>query len=95
VKDKINNFMTKGKNTCEILHNLYSSLNITTIIKSRKVRWVVHVACMVTGEMCAKFWSGYLKGTSRVEHLGVNARTVSKRTSRETWRKGGAFVTWW
>jgi hypothetical protein len=32
----------------EKLHNLYSSPNITLVIKSRTVRWQVHVAC--TGE---------------------------------------------
>jgi hypothetical protein len=28
------------------LHNLYSSTNITTKTKSRRMRWVGHVACM-------------------------------------------------
>jgi hypothetical protein len=28
------------------LHNLYSSLNIVGVIKSRKMRWAEHVACM-------------------------------------------------
>jgi hypothetical protein len=31
------------------LHSLYSSLNIVMVIKSRKVRWVGHVACMAKG----------------------------------------------
>jgi hypothetical protein len=29
------------------LHSLYSSLNIVRVIKSRRMRWVGHVACMV------------------------------------------------
>jgi hypothetical protein len=33
----------------EELHNLHASPNIVTVIKSRKMRWVGHVACM--GEM--------------------------------------------
>jgi hypothetical protein len=28
------------------LHNLYSSLNIIRMIKSRRMRWAMHVACM-------------------------------------------------
>jgi hypothetical protein len=30
----------------EELHNLYSSQNIILQIKPRRMRWVVHVACM-------------------------------------------------
>jgi hypothetical protein len=31
------------------LHNLYSSPHIVTVIKLRRMRWVVHVACMGEG----------------------------------------------
>jgi hypothetical protein len=31
------------------LHNLYSSLNIVRVIKSRKMRWAGHVVCMGEG----------------------------------------------
>jgi hypothetical protein len=31
------------------LHNLYSSPNIVRVIKSRRMRWVGHVACMGEG----------------------------------------------
>jgi hypothetical protein len=31
------------------LHSLYSSLNIVRVIKSRRMRWVAHVACMGEG----------------------------------------------
>jgi len=30
----------------EELHNLYTSQNIIRVIKSRRMRWVGHVACM-------------------------------------------------
>ena len=41
------------------LHNeefsdLYSSPNIVRVIKSRRPRWVGHVACMWEGERCAQ-----------------------------------------
>jgi hypothetical protein len=35
------------------LHNLYSSLNVVRVIKSRRMRWVGHVARMKEG-----FWLG-------------------------------------
>jgi hypothetical protein len=31
------------------LHNLYSSPNIVRVIKSRRMRWAGHVACMEKG----------------------------------------------
>jgi hypothetical protein len=31
----------------EDLHNLYASRNIIRVMKSRRVRWAGHVACMV------------------------------------------------
>jgi hypothetical protein len=34
------------------LHSLCSSLNIVTVIKSRKMRWAGHVAHMGEGERC-------------------------------------------
>jgi hypothetical protein len=39
------------------LHNLYSSLNIVRVIKSRRMRW----ACMGEGEVFTAFWLGCLK----------------------------------
>jgi hypothetical protein len=38
------------------LHGLYSSLNIVRVIKSRKMRWARHVACMGSGEVFTGFW---------------------------------------
>jgi hypothetical protein len=43
------------------LHNLYSSPDIITQMKSRRMRWVGHVACMVERKMC-KVLVGKLKG---------------------------------
>jgi len=30
----------------EELHNMYASLNITRVIKSRRMKWAGHVVCM-------------------------------------------------
>jgi hypothetical protein len=38
------------------LHNLYYSPNIVRVIKSRRMRWAGHVACM--GEVFTGFWLG-------------------------------------
>jgi hypothetical protein len=38
------------------LHDLYSSPNIVRVIKSRRMRWVGHVALM--GEVLTGFWLG-------------------------------------
>jgi hypothetical protein len=34
------------------LHSLYSSPNIVRVIKSRRMRWTGHVACIGGGERC-------------------------------------------
>jgi hypothetical protein len=39
----------------EELHDLYSSPNILRMIKSRRMRWVVHVARMGMREACIVF----------------------------------------
>jgi hypothetical protein len=39
----------REKVACEDYHNLYSSLNITEVTKSRRIGWADHVARM--GEM--------------------------------------------
>jgi hypothetical protein len=40
------------------LHNLYSSLNIIRVIKSKKMRWAGHVACMGEGRGVHRVWAG-------------------------------------
>jgi hypothetical protein len=42
------------------LHNLFSSPNIIRQIKSRRMRWVGHVACM--GEECVRVLMGKPEG---------------------------------
>jgi hypothetical protein len=44
------------------LRNLYSSLNIVRVIKSRRMRWVGHVACMRDGRGVYKVQVGRPKG---------------------------------
>jgi len=42
----------------EELNVLYFSPNIVRVIKSRRMRWAGHVACMGRGEACTGFWWG-------------------------------------
>jgi hypothetical protein len=40
----------------EELSDLYSLPNIVRVVKSRRMRWVGHVACMGRGGVCTGFW---------------------------------------
>jgi hypothetical protein len=39
----------------EELHDLYFSPTILRVIKSRRIKWAGHVACMGRGELCTGF----------------------------------------
>jgi hypothetical protein len=45
-----------GKLHNEELHNLYSLLSVIRIIKTRRMRWVGHVAQMGIRGMCIGYW---------------------------------------
>jgi hypothetical protein len=59
------------------LYNLYSSPNIIRQIKSRKMRWVGHVAR--TGEQCTRLWWEGLKERDHLEDQGIHGRMGSER----------------
>jgi hypothetical protein len=44
------------------LHSLYSSLNTVRVIKSRRMRWAGHVACIGEGRGVHRVLVGRLKG---------------------------------
>jgi hypothetical protein len=56
------------------LHSLYSSPNIVTMIKSRRMRWAGHVARMGRREVFTGFWLGGPKVRDHCEDLGVGRR---------------------
>jgi hypothetical protein len=60
----------------EELNDLYSSPTIIRVIKSRRMRWVGHVARM--GEVHTGFWWGDLMDRNHLEGLGVNGRIILK-----------------
>ena len=49
----------------EELNDLYSSPNIVQVMKSRRMRWVGHVACVGKREACTGFWWGNLRERDR------------------------------
>jgi hypothetical protein len=46
----------------EELHNLYSSPSIIIMMKTRRMRWTVHVALMERREMHIGYWCGKPEG---------------------------------
>jgi hypothetical protein len=62
------------------LHNLYSSPNIVRVIKSRRMRWVGHVARMVEGRVFTGFWLGGQKARDHWEDLGIGGRITVRWT---------------
>jgi hypothetical protein len=60
------------------LHSLYSSSNIVRVIKSRRMRWAGHVACM--GEVFARFRLEGPKVRDHREDLGVGGRITLRWT---------------
>jgi hypothetical protein len=62
------------------LHNLYSSPNIVRVIKSRRMRWAGHVACMGEGRGVYKVLVGRPEGKRPLEDLGIGGRLTLRWT---------------
>jgi hypothetical protein len=62
----------------EELNDLYSSPNIIRVIKSRRMRWAWHVACMGKREMHTGFWWGDLSEGDHLGDPGVDGRIILK-----------------
>jgi len=63
------------KTTNEELYDLYSSPNIIRVIKSRRRRWVGHVARMEMHTVC---WWGDLRKRYHFEDLGLGGEIILK-----------------
>ena len=75
----------------EELNDLYSSPNIVRVIKSRRMRWVGHVARM-EGEVCTRFWRGNLRERDNWGDQDVDGRIILKWILRK-WE--GVVGTGW
>jgi hypothetical protein len=80
-RDKVSGEWRKLHN--EELHDLYSSSNIVWVIKSRRMRWVGHVARMGRREACIGFWWGNLRERDLGRDLAVDGRIMLRWIFRE------------
>jgi hypothetical protein len=64
------------------LHNRHSSPNIVRVVKSKRMKWVGHVARMGRGEVFTGFWLGGPKVRDHWEDLGVGGRITLRWTLR-------------
>jgi hypothetical protein len=62
----------------EELYDLYSSPNISGVIKARRMRWAAYVARMGVREICAGLWWGNLK-----ENLVADGDIILKQSLQE------------
>ena len=60
----------------EELHSLYRSPNIVRVIKSRRLRWPVHVARMEEGRSAFKILTGKPTGKRHLGRPRLDGRTI-------------------
>jgi hypothetical protein len=60
----------------EELNGLYSLPNIVRVIKSKRMRWAGHVACMGEGRGCTGLWWENLRERDRWGDPGVDGRII-------------------
>jgi hypothetical protein len=60
------------------LHDLYSSITIIRVIKSRRMRWAGHVARMGKGRGAYRILVGRPEGRRPLEVPGVDGRIILK-----------------
>ena len=63
------------------LNDLYCSPNIVRVIKSRRMRWVGHVACMGEGRVLM----GKPEGKNHLEDPGVDGRAILRCILRNSY----------
>jgi hypothetical protein len=61
-----------GEDHKEGLHNVYASPNIIMVIKSGRLKWVGHVACMEEIRNTYKNFVGKPEGKKPLEDLGID-----------------------
>ena len=74
----------------EELSDLYSPPNIVQVIKSRRMRWVGNVACMLERKYIYRVLVGKPDGKSHLEDPGVDGKIILRRIFRKS--DGGAWT---
>jgi hypothetical protein len=87
-RDKVRGKWRKPQN--EELNDLYSSSNITWLIKLKRMRWAGHVALWGRGEVHTGFWWENLREQDPLEDPGIYGRIMLRQIFRE-W-DGGAWT---
>jgi hypothetical protein len=64
------------------------------VIKSRRMRWVGHVACMVEGGMYTVFWWGNLRERDHLEYPGLDGRIKLRWIFRKWHVRAWAGLIW-
>jgi hypothetical protein len=75
----------------EELNNLYSSPNIVRVIKSRRMKWAGHVACMGEARGVYRVLVGKSEGR---RPLGKPRRRWEDNIGMELWEVGCGCVDW-
>jgi len=73
-----NEVMGEWRRHNEKLNDLYSSPNISRVIKLRRMRWAGQVACMRRGDVHTGFWWGKLRERYHLEDPVVDGRIILK-----------------
>jgi hypothetical protein len=67
----------------EELNDLYSSLNIIWVIKTRIMRWAGHVARLGRAGVCTGFWWGNLREIDHSENPDADGRIILRYIFRK------------
>ena len=78
----------------EELHDLYSSSNIIRVMKSRRIKWAGHVACMRESRGAYGILVGKSEGKRLLEDQGVDRRTILRLMFRK-WDVGAWTGSSW
>jgi len=73
-RDEVTREWRKLRN--EEVNDLYSSPKIVRVIKSRRMRWAGHVACMRGGEVYTGFWWGNPREGDHLGDPGIDGRII-------------------
>ena len=60
----------------EELNDLYCSPNIIWVIKSRRIRWTGHVACMGRVVVYTGFWWENVRERNHLEYAGIDGKKI-------------------